>query len=168
MSPGLYCGSEQLVSKAEESFDAAFSNIIDFNHKPLLKYLLTMVWRNSHSENASILVPVCHQLYPGRELHSVWMPAGTDSLLWKGAHDLSSQLPSQAVLGLLEDASSLGSVFGNTETVEGHLSRSLADKRPSWEQDAMIPTLSRRGSQLTRVFLKCLDTGCLWEGEACE
>lgn len=46
----------------------------------------------------------------------------------------------------------LGSVFGNTETMEGHLSGSLADKRPSWEQDATIPTLSYRGSQLTRIF----------------
>lgn len=30
--------------------------------------------------------------------------------------------------------------------------RSLADKRPSWEQDAMIPTLNYRGVPQIRVL----------------
>ena len=88
-----------LVSKAEGSFDAAFSNVIDFNHTP------------SHPagtaiRNASILVPVCHQLDSGMKVQSVWTLAGTDSLLWKGAHDPSPLLPTQAVLGLVKDVSS--------------------------------------------------------------
>lgn len=76
------------------------------------------------------------------------MSAGTDSHLWKGAHDPPP--PAAAHTGCPE---LLAMCLGTLRLGRGKpLSRPLADKRPSWEQDAMIPALNYRGSRQIRVL----------------
>lgn len=57
MSADLIVGVS-IVSKVEESSEAAFSNIIDFNHKTLLSYLLDLGLEEQQCKHPGPQVPL--------------------------------------------------------------------------------------------------------------